>query len=202
MNQPIDEFLADLGSAKSTPGGGAAAALMVATGAALIEMVTNLTIGKPRYAEHEPLMLRVRAQASEIRVQAQELVADDARAFDEVMVAYRLPADDPDRPAAISRTLAGAVRPPLRMAAMAATVIHMADEILPGANVNLLSDVSVAASAARAALEAAAVNVEINLEALRDPKMSESVEPELERHLAVARKADKIISRVRVSLRK
>ena len=104
-------------------------------------------------------------------MQAQTLADDDARAFDAVMAAYQLPSDDPGPgrrdPA---RPLAGAIQPPLRTAALAAAVIHDGRrDSRPGANVNVLSDVSVAASAARAALEAAAVNVEINLAALRDP---------------------------------
>ena len=200
MSQPVDEWLADLGSAKPTPGGGAAAALMVATGAALVEMVTNLTIGKPRYAEHEPLMLRARDEAAALRVQAQTLAADDERAFNAVIAAYQLPRDDPGRSAAIQSATAEAAGPPLNTAALAAAVIRLASDILPGANVNVLSDVSVAASAASAALASAAVNVEVNLAALRDRDLAKVLGEELAGHLLAADEADTIVSRVRMSL--
>jgi len=200
MSQPVDEWLADLGSAKPTPGGGAAAALMVATGAALVEMVTNLTIGKPRYAEHEPLMLRARDEAAALRVQAQTLAADDERAFNAVIAAYQLPRDDPGRSAAIQSATAEAAGPPLNTAALAAAVIRLASDILPGANVNVLSDVSVAASAASAALASAAVNVEVNLAALRDRDLAKVLGEELAGYLLAADEADTIVSRVRMSL--
>ncbi len=46
----IDAFLEKLASSAPEPGGGAAAALTAATGAALVSMVANLTIGKEKYA--------------------------------------------------------------------------------------------------------------------------------------------------------
>jgi methenyltetrahydrofolate cyclohydrolase len=50
----------------------------------------------------------------------------------------------------------------------ASAVLDLAELILPGANVNVLSDVAVAASSARAGLEAAIINIEINRGAIRD----------------------------------
>jgi len=56
--------------------------------------------------------------------------------------------------------------------------------ILPHANVNVLSDVAVAASSAQAALESAVVNVEINRNAITDaserdpPLLGSSCRPE------------------------
>ena len=53
----IQIFLDQLASRSATPGGGSVAALMGAQSAALISMVCNLTIGKPKYAEVETEML-------------------------------------------------------------------------------------------------------------------------------------------------
>src|SRR5213595_3084712 len=52
-DEKIGDWLTELASESSAPGGGAAAALNAAVGAALISMVCNLTIGRPRYAEHD-----------------------------------------------------------------------------------------------------------------------------------------------------
>ncbi|MDE2258900.1 MAG: cyclodeaminase/cyclohydrolase family protein, partial [Betaproteobacteria bacterium] len=46
QTMPLYQFLDELASAAPTPGGGGAAAIMGAMGAALISMVANLTIGK------------------------------------------------------------------------------------------------------------------------------------------------------------
>jgi len=199
-DQTIGGWLEDLGSAEPTPGGGAAAALLVATAAALVEMVTNLTIGKPRYAQHDALMTSARDTAADLRQRALTLAADDEVAFNAVIAAYRLPKDDPHRSAAIQTATAGAAEPPLRIAARAAEVIALAAEVQPGANVNVLSDIAVAASAAKAALESAAVNVEVNLAALRDQDLVRALGERLAMHLTAAETAVKIISSVRSGL--
>src|SRR5215813_10405409 len=79
--QAIGHWLDDLGSSAPAPGGGAAAALLAATGAALIEMVTNLTIGKPRYAASEAVMLAARDEAIRVRAGALLAASEDERAF-------------------------------------------------------------------------------------------------------------------------
>ena len=48
-----DAFTEKLASREPVPGGGGAAALMGALGAALCAMAGNLTLGKPRYAAKE-----------------------------------------------------------------------------------------------------------------------------------------------------
>jgi methenyltetrahydrofolate cyclohydrolase len=200
--QAIGDWLGALGSAAPAPGGGAAAALLVATAASLVEMVANLTIGRPRYAEHEPTMLVARDTAAQIRTSALRTAADDERAFDSVAAAYKIPKDDPDRSAAIQRTTADAVRPPLRTAELAAQVIALAEGIHGGANVNVLSDVAVAASSARAGLESAAINVEVNLAALHDRELAATLADELAIHLSAADTAASTIRRVREGFRR
>jgi formiminotetrahydrofolate cyclodeaminase len=171
-DQRIGDWLEDLASAAPAPGGGAAAALQVAVAAGLVEMVTNLTIGNPRYAEHADTMIDARTRAGEQRRLAVRLAADDARAFTAVTDAYRLPKTTDDekaaRTAAIQRALLGAAEVPRRTAEAASTVLDLAELIRPGANVNVLSDVAVAAAAVRAALDAAVINIEINMYAIKD----------------------------------
>ena len=55
----VEKFLDDLASLDPTPGGGAAAAIMGAMGAALVSMVCNVTIGKKGYESVEPEMRAV-----------------------------------------------------------------------------------------------------------------------------------------------
>jgi len=45
----VEKFLDDLASGAPTPGGGSAAAIIGAMGAALVSMVCNVTIGKKGY---------------------------------------------------------------------------------------------------------------------------------------------------------
>jgi formiminotetrahydrofolate cyclodeaminase len=196
MQQPISEWLDDLASAAPAPGGGAAAALLAATGAALVSMVTNLTIGNPKYAEHEPRMLEARDTVTRIRQQALELVEADAEAFSAVIAAYKLPKDSDGRGETIQRSLVAAARVPLQLAGLAAEVIYAAEAVLDGSNPNVVSDVAVAADSARAALTSAAYNVRINVAALKDAAAGAALTQELEGHLAAVAVADRVSAAV------
>ena len=194
--QSIEEWLDDLASAAPAPGGGAAAALLAATGAALVSMVTNLTIGNPKYADHEAEMMSVRDRVATLRAQAMQLAHDDAEAFLAVIAAYKLPKQTEGRSETIQHALAGAARVPLQLAGIAAEVIGAAQAVLPGANPNVLSDVAVAADSARAALTSAAVNVRINLAALKEPGVAAALALELDGHLAAVAVADRVSATV------
>ncbi|GAA4214501.1 cyclodeaminase/cyclohydrolase family protein [Actinocatenispora rupis] len=164
--QGVDDWLAELGSAAPTPGGGAAAAMTAAIAAGLVEMVANLTTGRPRYAQYEADTARILARAAALRTEAVGLAEADAAAFGGVMAAYRLPREDPGRAEAVRVATIAAAEPPLRIAAVANEVAGLAAELPGRSNRTVLSDVAVAASTAAAAIESAAINVEINLAGL------------------------------------
>ncbi len=201
LEQEIGSWLDELASAAPAPGGGAGAAMLAAVGAALVAMVCNLTIGKPRYAEHDELMRAALAVAEELRGRAALLAAEDAVAFSAVSEAYRLPGhteeDKAAKAAAVQAALVGAADVPMRTAAVAAQVIDLAGRVLAGANVNVISDVAVAASAARAALDAAAINVEVNIAAMRDDGRRMALRTELGQHLLAGPVADSVVAAVR-----
>ncbi|MET8544271.1 cyclodeaminase/cyclohydrolase family protein [Kitasatospora sp. NPDC004799] len=206
QTQPVGGWLDDLASGSSTPGGGAAAAMNAAVGAALISMVCNLTIGRPKYAAYEAELTAALKNAEELRGKALELAADDAVAFAAVIAAYQLPkgtdADKRARTAAIQTALVGAAEVPLRTAELAAEVVRLSRAVLPGANVNVVSDVAVAASSARAALDAAVVNVEVNLAALTDEEQRAALRGRLAAPLAAAAEADAVVAEVRERIAK
>jgi formiminotetrahydrofolate cyclodeaminase len=203
-DERVGDWLAQLASESSTPGGGAAAALNLATGAALVSMVCNLTIGKPKYAEHEPLMIDVRDRANVLRGEALGLADADADAFAAVITAYKLPKATDDEKAlrheAIQDALIGAVETPMLVAELSGEVIDLARQVLPGANVNLISDLAVAASIARAALESAALNVDINIASITDHDARASLRAQIEAHLVATGEANALIADVRKAI--
>jgi len=187
--QPIGSWLEELSSSAPAPGGGAAAALEVAMAAALVEMVCNLTIGKPAFAEHEALMTEARDRCAVLRVQATGLAAEDADAFTAVIAAYRLPKEQDDRDGRIQDALVGAAEVPRRTAAAASEVLDLAERIVPGANPNVVSDAAAAAGAARGALQAALVNIDANRASITDESLRaelDDVAESIERDLARA----------------
>ena len=120
MQEPIDQFLDRLASSAPTPGGGSAAAVMGAMGAALTSMVCNVTIGKKGLEGVEAPMLAVRAESARLQVRLTEMMAEDIAAFDGLMAAYKLPKateeDKARRSAAIESSLRRATEVPLACA--------------------------------------------------------------------------------------
>jgi formiminotetrahydrofolate cyclodeaminase len=169
----LGEFLRKLGSSDPTPGGGAAAAVVGALGAALVEMTANLTIGRPRLADVQDQAQRIEQRASELRSRLEQLGDADAEAFDRVTTAYRMPRADDAQKAARSQAIQAALRVaadvPLETARISAEVVQLAEEAAPVLNAAVISDVLVGALMAQAALNSAALNVEINLGSMTDP---------------------------------
>jgi glutamate formiminotransferase/formiminotetrahydrofolate cyclodeaminase len=181
--QTIDGFLASLASKAPTPGGGAVAGLCGATGAALISMVCNLTIGKSGYEPVEERMREILAQAESARPAFVELADRDATAFDGVMAAFKMPketdAEKAVRSEAIQRGYASAAEAPLQIARSAEALMELARETTEIGNASAASDGACAAQTLAAAVWCATVNVEINAAALRDQARARSLRDEV-----------------------
>lgn len=167
-----------LATSDPVPGGGSAAALAGAMGAALVHMVVELSTGRPAGAGHEDALSEIGAAATAAQAELLALAERDAVAYDAVVRARRLPrGSDSERQARDDRLAAAvreATRVPLETARVAAEVFGLAELLAPIGTRNAISDVGVAALLASTALRGAALNVETNLpylapgEALRD----------------------------------
>jgi len=157
----VADFLDRLAARTPTPAGGSVAALCTAQAAALVAMVA-------RYCEAPALVER----AERLVTQAQQLVADDERAFGAVADAWALPrgvrADDEERRSAIGAALLGASEPQAQVVETAIEVLVLIDLLRPAARSGLLSDLVAAGEVARAGSAIARMNVESNLRTLPD----------------------------------
>lgn len=199
--RPLGEWLSALGSAEPAPGGGAAAAVMASVAAGLVEMVCSVSMGKPDLAEHEQHLARVREAARGFRLGSLALADHDAEAFTALLAAYRLPRTSPEEQASrrtgVQAATLRAAAVPLEIAGNGAGVARLAAQ-LPGRSArSVLSDVGVAATCAAAAIDAAAVNVEINLRALTDSAIRVTLSDRLARHLGDADQARVLAAEVR-----
>ncbi|MGI8827435.1 MAG: cyclodeaminase/cyclohydrolase family protein [Chloroflexota bacterium] len=200
-DQTIDHFLEELAGGTAEPGGGAATALMAATGAALVSMACGLTIGREKYRQQEAAMIRARRDAEALRTQALSLVADDIQAFREVTAAYGLPrgtgAEKDERTACVQAALKGATEVPLHIAILASRVVELCSDVVADVNPNAAGDLAVGALAARGAVDGAVLSVKINLRLIRDSTFQTRVDEQLQDKSAMARaSADHVIRTV------
>jgi formiminotetrahydrofolate cyclodeaminase len=164
---PSRELVERLATRDPVPGGGSAAAVAGAIGAALVGMVVELTIGRPEAAENGTRLEEARQSSGRLRRELLDLAESDAAAYDAVIRARRLPRDSADEAAARQAAMADATREatriPLATAATAAAVLELAEAVAPIGNRHAISDVGVGAMLAAAAVRGAGLNVRINV---------------------------------------
>lgn len=191
--QPIQTFLDELASKSATPGGGSAAALMGAQGAALVSMVCHLTIGKPKFAEVETEMQNVLKKAETLRTQLTDLIQADIDVFNQLMSKYALPKESDEekaiRSAAIQEVLKDATDVPLQCAYACVEVIQLSKIAAEKGNPGVVTDAGAAVMAAYGALKSAALNVYVNAGSLKDKAYAEA-------KLAALEQATKDIDRI------
>jgi len=151
--QQLQTFLDQLASSASTPGGGSAAAIMGAMGAALVSMVANLTVGKKKYEEVEEEMQGFLEQSEALRERLTGMIQADVDVFDQVMAAYGMARETEEEKARRSQTIQAALKEatdvPLACAQLCADVIELGvpftDPLADGATVQRANEVAVAA---------------------------------------------------------
>jgi methenyltetrahydrofolate cyclohydrolase len=184
LDLPVRELVERLGSAAPTPGGGAAAALVGALGAALVSMTAGLTLGRPKFAAVQDQVAAIRDEAAAAQRSLSDFVDADAAAFADVSASYRLPrgsdAERAARAAAIQSALVAAAQVPLETARACAAVLRLCERAAPVLNPAAISDVMVGAVLAWSALESAAINVEANLALMTDAEARATLATELE----------------------
>jgi formiminotetrahydrofolate cyclodeaminase len=205
IQRPLATFLDELASGAPTPGGGSAAAIMGAMGAALVSMVCNVTIGKKGHEAVESEMKVVRDESEKLRLRLTSMVAEDIAAFDGLMAAYRLPKlteeDKSRRAAAIQSSLRAATETPLACARACAEVVALSRRAGEKGYAGVISDVGVGVLAANTALRSAALNVYINTPSLKDRAFADAATTELEQLLdTCARESELVFELVRSRL--
>jgi formiminotetrahydrofolate cyclodeaminase len=160
--ESLEKYLEDLAARLPAPGGGSAAAFTAALGASLISMVVNFTLGKPKYAKYEKELEAILSKSEKLRREFLELVDLDVAAYK-------------------SRNMRDSLNVPFMVARLSFEGIKLCPSLIKKGNVNLISDVAVAAALLESGFASACFNVEINLKSLGDKKISSQMRRELER---------------------
>jgi formiminotetrahydrofolate cyclodeaminase len=168
----LGTWMGSLASEAPTPGGGAAAGVVAATGAALIAMVGRLTIGKEGFHDLEDRMRSIVETADAERDGFLALADEDAHAFEAVMGSFRLPKRTDEeksaRTLAIQEAYQGAAAVPLQLAERAIQLMEVAEDATAMGNPHAASDGYCAGTMLYAAALAAMANVRINAAGLKD----------------------------------
>jgi glutamate formiminotransferase/formiminotetrahydrofolate cyclodeaminase len=164
----VEPFVEQLAAPTPTPGGGSAAAASGAMAAGLAAMVASMSRGKKAYLQYESALSEAIARLSQLREELKAAIDADADSYNAVMKAYKQAKDSAGADGIIDAALKQATSVPLGVAERAREVAGIVEGLQPITNPNMKSDLTTATALARAAIQGALANVEINLESLKD----------------------------------
>lgn len=160
-------FVEALAAETPTPGGGSASALAGALAAALGEMVCRLTVRRASYAAHHKTVTEHLARLTSLRERLLENIDRDARSYEAVLAAFKLPKSSEAERAARGRAVEAASKAaatvPLETAELAAETARLVEALRNITIPHAASDVGVALRLAEAARAGAVENVRANL---------------------------------------
>jgi len=164
----VEPFLEQLAAPTATPGGGSGAAAAGAMAAGLAHMVAAMSRGKKAYLQYESQLSTVIARLAQLREELKAAIDADAESYNAVMNAYKQARESTDGDVIIDAALKQATRVPLSVAEQAREVAELAAKLGPITNPSMKSDLTTASALAKAAIEGALANVDINLQSMKD----------------------------------
>jgi len=164
----VEPFVEQLAAPTAAPGGGSASAAAGAMAAGLAHMVAAMSRGKKAYLQYEQQLSEAIARLSTLREELKAAIDEDAKAFEEVMKAFKASKESPDPAAITMPATKQATLVPMGVAEKSHEVKQWAEKLGPITNPRMASDLTVSKALADAAITGALANVEINLQDLPD----------------------------------
>lgn len=168
----VTEFVNLMASDAPAPGGGSAAALEGALGAALTAMVCALTVGKKKYADVQELAVESQKKAEDLKARFVDVMDRDTEAFNAVSAVFAMPKDTDEqkaaRKAAMQEALKGCTKTPFEMMQLAYETLELTRSLVGRLNASAASDLGCSALSLRAAIQGAWLNVLINISGIAD----------------------------------
>jgi formiminotetrahydrofolate cyclodeaminase len=175
--ETMRDFVSEVASASPAPGGGASAAYAASLGAALGEMIAQLTAGREKYRDVDGDVRDALALLTPLRERLNQLVAEDSASFERVMSVRRLPQATEEarreRAGHLEEALKGAATVPLEVAGVAVQVLELLETLAEIGNTNALSDAATGAQLSLAAVASARYNVLVNTADIEDEEFTQ-----------------------------
>jgi formiminotetrahydrofolate cyclodeaminase len=187
-DESIKQFLEELGSDLSAPGGGSVAGLVGALAGALNSMVYSLTVGKKNYINlddnEKEIIDRFEKESKQFTLRGLELMEEDRENFLKLMDSYKLPKDTEveknERVIAIKENTIKSMQAPLILARESLEFYENLKIMAKYGNKMLLSDLAISAILLNSAIESSIINVKVNLNSLRCEEFFKKIDNEIQ----------------------
>ncbi len=153
----------------------------------MASMSANFTLGKDKFRDVEPKIREILENSNNGREDLLRLMEEDIEAYNEVVRAYSLPKSNDEekkqRSSAIQNGMKKAIDVPLRTMNCSLKLLKYINELVKIVNPNLITDIGVGGLLADAAFRGAMLNVEYNLNYIKDKEMVDSIKEEIVRDM-------------------
>lgn len=177
----VEPFIEQLAAPTAAPGGGSASAAAGAMAAGLAAMVAGMSRGKKAYVQYEQQHSEALARLSALREELKAAIDLDSEAYKGVVAAFKAARENPSAQEQVNAATRNATLVPLGVAEKSKEVAGIVETLKPITNPKMASDLTVAASLARTAIEGALANVEINLEGFDDTAFVAEIRAKVEK---------------------
>jgi formiminotetrahydrofolate cyclodeaminase len=197
---PLRDLLGSFSSSDPTPGGGSAAALTGALGAALLAMVAGLPRTRTGAPQERAALDAARVELLRLQEALRDLVDRDSAAYDLVVAALKQPKgtdqEKAARAAAIQDAMRVATEAPVETFVAAAKALAAGRAVARDGNPSATSDIAVGIHSLMAAMQGAMFNVEINIGSVKDASLVERLTSRLRSAQSEATAAFEAIARL------
>ena len=177
---PVDEFTFRLSSKDPVPGGGGAAALTGALGAALGGMVANLTAGKQKYSGEEDEVQSLKVSLYRIQKDLLGAIEKDAEVFAPLVGAFRMAENTEEEKAEKERVMQACLKEaslaPVKAMEACAEALPLLEVLAEKGSVLAISDAGCAAVLLKSAMLSLWLNVRINTRLIKDEQFASETE--------------------------
>ena len=180
----VREFGTILAAKTSVPGGGGASALVAAMGVALGSMVGNFTLGKKKYADVEPEIIKLMDEAEKLRGALLDCIDEDAAAFEPRSKAYGIPQEEPGRDEPLEKCLRDAAAAPMKILELSCRCVELHKEFAEKGSAMMVSDAGTGVTFCQAAMRGAAINVKVNTKLMKDRAHAEEMNKHVDELMA------------------
>ena len=170
IKKALQTYLNDLSAKKPTPGGGSAAALTGANGAALILMAAE-------FSKKNQQLAAFTKEAKKIRSALSACIDIDVKEYKKVALAYKkstkTAAQAISRNRAISQAFISALKVSEDICNLCFKGIKLSMSLAQIGNKNLITDIAISSLFFEAAFKSSFYNIKINLKCLKDKKLAQ-----------------------------
>jgi glutamate formiminotransferase/formiminotetrahydrofolate cyclodeaminase len=174
ISMSTKDFVSEVASRTSAPGGGSVAALIASLGAGLGSMTSWLTFGIRKFEEHDKTLRNIIPDIADSVKKLIPLIDEDTNAFEDYVEAMRLPKDTEAekiiRFESMQKGLKKAIDTPLKVMEISDSIWDNMIEAAKVINIASKSDMEIGARALELGIWGAYKNVLINMKDIEDQK--------------------------------